>query len=362
MNKKTIIFTGGGTGGHVYPALPIIKKLQDRGYKICWIGSYNGIEKRIIHEWNLEYYPISTGKLRRYFSFRNFTDIFRIIAGLFQSLSILKKIKPEMVFSKGGFVSVPPVVAAALLGVPSFTHDSDVVPGLATRINHKWTCRTFLAYDESSNHLGGKKEKIVISGNPVRGEFYSLDRLLSDSWIARLKDKPLLLILGGSSGARQINELIRACLKELCRRFVVVHQMGDDLFKESVDIPDYYPVPYLNEEMPGLLQRASVAVARAGANTLWELAVTGTPGILIPLRAGSRGDQVRNAEIMEKNEMALVLGGSNPDSDQLVQAVIKISEDTNLHQRMVENCRNFMKKKAEDVIVENLLKRGAECS
>jgi len=359
MKQKTVVFTGGGTGGHVYPALPIIKKLQDSGYRVCWIGSYNGIEQRIIREWGLEYYAISTGKLRRYFSLKNFTDLFRITAGLIQSVVLIRKIKPAMVFSKGGFVSVPPVIAAAILKIPSYTHDSDLDPGLATRINHKMTRRTFLAYEESRSYLGGNKDKIVVSGNPVRDEFYQSDAALPEDWASRIEGKPLLLVLGGSSGALQINSLVRECLGELCRRYIVVHQMGDDLFESETEITGYYPVPYLRDELPGLLQRACLAIARAGANTLWELAVTGTPGILIPLRVGSRGDQVRNAEIMRKNEMALVLEDDDPDAGQLLDAVLKISEDEELQHRMSSNCRNYMKKRAEDVIVDYLLRE--EC-
>ncbi|MDA3956951.1 undecaprenyldiphospho-muramoylpentapeptide beta-N-acetylglucosaminyltransferase [Oceanispirochaeta sp.] len=356
MKSKTIVFTGGGTGGHVYPGLPIIKLLQDKGFRVCWIGSRNGIEKRIIGEWGLEYYPISTGKLRRYFSVQNFTDLFRIFIGFIQSLRLIIKLHPLLVFSKGGFVSVPPVCAAFFLRVPSYTHDSDVIPGLATKINHRMTRNTFLAYDESRKHLGDPKNKIVISGNPVRTEFFENNIPLSEYWEKRLEGHPLLLVLGGSSGAKQINQLIRESLEELCSRYVVVHQMGDDLFNTEIHHKNYYPLPYLREELPALLKKADLAVSRGGAGTLWELAVTETPGILIPLRAGSRGDQILNAEIVSQRGMALVLKDREPTATGLTDLVISLWSNETERKKMAENCRNFVNKRAEDVIVSYLLK------
>ncbi|RDG29964.1 undecaprenyldiphospho-muramoylpentapeptide beta-N-acetylglucosaminyltransferase [Oceanispirochaeta sp. M1] len=356
--KKTIVFTGGGTGGHVYPALPIIKKLQDQGYRILWIGSHRGIEKRIVQSWGIEYRGISTGKLRRYFSLKNFTDIFRIKLGFFQSLRILNKIKPVLIFSKGGFVSVPPLTAGYILKIPCYTHDSDVVPGLATRINHKMTRNTFLAYEESRSYLGGNSEKIVVSGNPVREEFFDKNQKLPDIWEKRIGERPLLMVLGGSSGASQINELILESLSELCSRYTIIHQMGDELFKEDNTSEHYYPVPYLNEELPALLRRADIAVARSGAGTLWELAVSATPSILIPLRAGSRGDQILNAEMLRKREMAIVIEDENPESFQIRDLLIELADNNEKLERMKDNCAGFMKKKAEDVIVSYLIKES----
>jgi UDP-N-acetylglucosamine--N-acetylmuramyl-(pentapeptide) pyrophosphoryl-undecaprenol N-acetylglucosamine transferase len=356
--NKTIVFTGGGTGGHVYPALPIIKKLQKQGYSILWIGSHNGIEKRIVQSWGIEYKGISTGKLRRYFSLKNFTDIFRIILGFFQSLSILRKVKPLLIFSKGGFVSVPPIAAGFVTGIPGFTHDSDVVPGLATRINHKMTRNTFLAYDESRAYLSYKSEKIIVSGNPVREEFFNTAQKVPELWENRIGERPLLMILGGSSGARQINELILESLTELCSRYTIIHQMGNELFKDESSIKNYYPVPYLDEELPALLNRADIAVARSGAGTLWELAVSRTPSILIPLRVGSRGDQILNAEMLGKRKMAIVIEDENPKAVDIKDLLIDLAENRENLQRMKDSCSDFMKNKAEDVIVSYLIKES----
>lgn len=354
--KKTIVFTGGGTGGHVYPGLPIIKHLQNQGYDILWIGSRNGMEKRIVESWNIKYRGISTGKLRRYFSFKNFTDVFRIIYGFFQSLIILGKTKPVLIFSKGGFVSVPPMAAAYVLGIPGFTHDSDVVPGLATKINHKMTRNTFLAYEESRQYLGGDKKKIIISGNPVRDEFFDQNLELPEVWEEKLGNRPLLMVLGGSSGARQINELILESLSTLCSKFSVVHQMGDDMYNTEVSQEHYYPVPYLNDELPALLHRADLAVARSGAGTLWELAVTATPSILIPLRVGSRGDQILNAEMLGKRDMAIVMEEEKPLSEDLKDLIMQLADNPERLEAMKENCSEFVKNKAEDVIVSYLIK------
>ena len=356
MKNKVIVFTGGGTGGHVYPAQPLIREFRKRGCQVIWIGSRHGIEKKIVTSWGVEYRSVSTGKFRRYFSLKNFTDLFLIAAGLFQSLVLLARLKPALVFSKGGFVSVPPLVAAALLRIPGFTHDSDVVPGLATRINHRFTKRTFLAYEESRRFLAG--EKVVVSGNPVRDEFFSPPETLPAPWNDRIGEKPLLLVLGGSSGAQQINRLIAEVLEQITERFTVVHQMGTDLYEDLEDryksFTDYYPVPYLNEELPALLHRADLAVARAGAGTLWELAVSLTPSILIPLRSGSRGDQVDNAQILKQRDMALVMEENEPSSRDLLNMIVALSSDRSRLEGMKTNCRNFVKKRAEDVMMTYL--------
>jgi UDP-N-acetylglucosamine--N-acetylmuramyl-(pentapeptide) pyrophosphoryl-undecaprenol N-acetylglucosamine transferase len=356
MKKKIVVFTGGGTGGHVYPAQPLIKAFKEKGYRIVWIGSRKGIERKIVGDWDLEYKAISTGKLRRYFSLRNFTDLFCIAAGLAQSFILLLRLRPSLVFSKGGFVSVPPVAAAALLGIPSFTHDSDVVPGLATRINHRFTRRTFLAYQESGSYLKG--EKVVVSGNPVRDDFFNEHAPLPAPWDARLNEKPLLMILGGSSGALQINRMIDQILERLTPDFTVIHQMGMELYGSLEDakkhVSGYYPVPYLNEELPALLRRADLAVARAGAGTLWELAVSRTPSILIPLRSGSRGDQVDNARILSEGGMALVMDEAEPAAEDLMRLIRDLNADRERREEMEMNCRNFVKNRAEDVMMSYL--------
>ena len=185
---------------------------------MSWIGSRQGIEKKIVESWGGEYRSISTGKLRRYFSFQNFTDIFRIAAGFFQSLRILGDLKPALVFSKGRVCLCAPVAAAKFRKIPSFTHDSDVVPGLATKINHKMTVKTFLAYEESRSYLGDPAGKIVVSGNPVREEFFDADQSMPREWAERIGAKPLLMVLGGSSGARQVNDLVRESLDQLLEK------------------------------------------------------------------------------------------------------------------------------------------------
>lgn len=356
---KTAVFTGGGTGGHVYPALPLIRKLQDQGFSIIWIGSRQGMEKNIVQEdWGVEYRAISTGKLRRYFSLKNFTDVFRILAGVIQSFFMLGKIKPAFIFSKGGFVSVPPVLAGFLLGIPSFTHDSDLKPGLATRINHRFTCKTFVAYEESVSWLGGRARKICISGNPVREEFFRKEQPLPPPWDERIRDRPLLMVLGGSSGARQINRLILEILPEILELYTVIHQTGEqnsELAGQEVPGGHYYRIPYLKEELPPLLQHCELAVARAGAGTLWELAVSVTPAILIPLRAGSRGDQVDNAALMKGRGMAQVLESAKPESRELLALIKKLAGDKEACEKMKKNCRNYVNKRAEDVIMPYLM-------
>ena len=289
IHGKTVAMTGGGTGGHVYPALPLIRKLKAQDCTIYWIGSTAGIEKDLAYRWDLPYKGISTGKLRRYFSFRNFTDLFRIVSGFFQSLLLLGKLKPVFLFSKGGFVSVPPVLAAWCLGIPVYTHDSDVDPGLATKINSRFARKIFVAYNASLKFYPAKlQRKVVVSGNPVRSEFADESQKLPASWLERIGGRKVLVVIGGSLGAVQLNNLVRESLADLGEDIFIIHQMGEKNYIPS-DSENYMPLPYINEELPALFQKADLAFSRSGAGTLWELAAAGTPALLLPLAAGSRG-------------------------------------------------------------------------
>ena len=351
--NKTIAFTGGGTGGHVYPALPLIKKLKQEKYNLCWIGSRKGMEKDIVGKWDITYYPVATGKLRRYFSFQNFTDIFRIIAGFFQSYFYLLKIKPALLFSKGGFVSVPPVAAAALLGIPVLTHDSDVDPGLATKINSRFARKIFVPYEKSLNFFSQQmQQKVIVSGNPVREEFFSGSEILPENWDKLIGNRKLIVVIGGSLGAVALNQLITDCLGELTKEYFVVHQMGDRNYSPS-EWENYLPVPYINEELPALFRRADLVISRAGAGTLWELAATSTPSLLLPLKAGSRGDQIKNAEIFAEAGCARILDDDiTPDS--LIGAVRDILNNTELQADMKKAAGFFTAIPADAIILEQI--------
>ncbi len=362
MEGKRVVFTGGGTGGHVYPALPLIEKLLEQGYSILWIGSYKGIERRIVGSWEVEYRPISTGKLRRYFSLANFIDLFKIFWGFCQSLALLRVYRPKLLFSKGGFVTVPPVLAASFWRIPSYTHDSDFKPGLATRINHRFTRRTFVAYQESLSFLerasGKGSSKVVVTGNPVRREFFNPPE--GGQWEARLGRRPLLLILGGSTGAWEVNALVKPLLPRLRKNFVVVHQMGEALY-EGEGEEDYYPLAYIHEDLPWLLNRAELLISRAGAGSLWEAAATWTPAILIPLVKGSRGDQVANAAVFRDRGMALILegeGAGEKRSEALWGLVCSLLDDPEKWGKMKKCCGGFSASGASERILPYLTGEG----
>jgi len=326
---QVIVFSGGGTGGHVYPGIAVLQALRavlKDEVRFVWIGSRGGIERKIIEGLGVEYRAISTGKLRRYFDWKNLTDLVRIVAGYLQAKRLLKALKPVFVFSKGGFVSVPPVRAARRLGIPVYSHESDLDPGLATRLNLGASRLVFCAYTESVAHFAeGVRPRVIVSGNPVRREMFSGD----PGWIRRNWPVPpgarILLVLGGSLGARQVNDAVVEVLPQLQGQVFIVHQTGQE-WDPLPDTPWYVSRPYFPVEMPDLYAGADLIFGRAGAGTLWEAAATRVPLILLPLGAGSRGDQVRNAELFASRGAAVVLDAGSAGA-QLVAAVTHLLRD-----------------------------------
>lgn len=342
MEFTRICFTGGGSGGHVYPAKPLIDAFRQKwpSVSIIWLGSIDGIESSITSKWGLQYYGIPSGKLRRYFSIKNFTDIFRILTAFFKARRFLKHHRPDFLFSKGGFVSVPGVWAAKSLKIPVYSHDSDVDPGLATRINARSSRKIFIPYEESLKYYGKWQAKTVQAGNPVRRIFYKARKENAKNLLTQAGEKPVLLVLGGSLGAREINRWVEESLDLLCRNFYVVHQTGEQ--KRSVIKHEHYlSLPYIYDELPHLMKAASVAFSRAGANALWELAATQTPMVLLPLTGGSRGDQPKNARIFEKLGFASVVDSRNLTPEKLADTLVNMSSEMPMGakavQAMVEN-------------------------
>ena len=346
LNKDIVIFTGGGTGGHIYPGLAVADELkktakgQGKEIKICWIGCSKGMDRKIIEKAvgsdnksiADKFYGIPSGKLRRYFSLKNFTDLFRIAAGFFSAFHILRKEKPALLFSKGGFVSVPPCLAAHLLHIPVYTHECDFTLGLANRLNFKSADYMFVSYEATKSKLSAEDQKrVIVSGNPVRPVFYNTDSDKGRSFlgIKEKSDKPILLVLGGSSGAKQINELVYENIDFLCKNFIVVHQTGlvntdDDKSGQMLSkYPETYkPYDFIYQEMPDVVSAADIILSRAGANSIWEAAVLKKPMLLIPLcGSGTRGDQVDNAQFFEERKAAQVLLGKEADSEHLKNAL-----------------------------------------
>ena len=346
-DKAIVAFTGGGTGGHIYPGLAVAdslrKNLMDAGReaKIVWIGSLSKMDKEIVQKSRSKkglpsadkFYGIPSGKMRRYFSLKNFVDIFKIFFGFAASVFILLKERPLVLFSKGGFVSVPPCLAARLLGIKVYTHECDFTPGLATRINSKFASKVLLTYEETRDFFSnGSSSKFVVTGNPSRPVFYDADAAAGLKFLgvkeSQKKERPLLLVMGGSLGAAQINELVWKNLSWLCQRFIVVHQTGQ---KNEVLLPQnlsdeekkfYHPYAFIYSEMPDVMAAADIVLSRAGANSIWECAVLAKPMILIPLEgAGTRGDQVDNAEYFERRGAALALRKSSMTESSLQNAL-----------------------------------------
>lgn len=329
---ETIVFAGGGTGGHIFPGLAVVDELaRIPGERdVVWIGASDGMDRAIVEGHGVKFYGISTGKLRRYFSLRNFTDIARIVRGFFSSLSILRKLKPTLLFSKGGFVSVPPCLAARLLGIPVITHECDFSPGLATKINSRVADMILVSYDETEKAFPERlRARVRVTGNPVRPAFYDASAKRGRAFL-RCDDSnaQILLVLGGSLGARQVNELVIGALESLCGDFIVVHQTGaQNAVEPSSGVSPsvqgrYRAYPFIKEEMADVLAAASIVVARSGANTVWECAAAGKPMVLIPLEKGSsRGDQVENARYFVSHGAALMLTGDEATSARLAQVV-----------------------------------------
>lgn len=350
LNKDLVFFTGGGTAGHIYPGLAVADELKalassnNKELKICWIGCSKGMDRNIVEKalgpdgkpTADKFYGIPSGKLRRYFSLKNLTDLFRIAGGFFAAFHILRKAKPALLFSKGGFVSVPPCLAAHLLHIPVYTHECDFTLGLANRLNFKSADFMFVSYEETKNRLSAADQKrVIVSGNPVRPVFYQTDAAKGFEFLGIEKNdrtKPLLLVLGGSSGARQVNELVFDNIDFLCQNFIVVHQTGllnaDDNRSASLaqKYPqDYKPYNFIYEQMPDVLACSDVILSRAGANSIWEAAVLLKPMVLVPLcGSGTRGDQVDNAEFFKSRGAAEVLLGADADSQHLKAELTKM--------------------------------------
>jgi UDP-N-acetylglucosamine--N-acetylmuramyl-(pentapeptide) pyrophosphoryl-undecaprenol N-acetylglucosamine transferase len=285
------------------------------------------MDRSLVEGAGLEFFGVPSGKLRRYFSPRNFFDIFKVAAGFFAARRILKREKPALLFSKGGFVSVPPCAAAASLGIPVFTHESDFSPGLATRINARFAEKIFTAYEETAAFFPEPlRRKIRRVGNPVRPGFRSASAGAGRAFLGLGEGDRILLVLGGSQGAREINDLVREALPELTKQYVVVHQTGPAVEWDLPPSARYRPYPYIGDEMPQVIAAAELVLGRSGAGTVWECATVGRPMVLIPLRgSGTRGDQEENARFFEKSGAALVLRDVSPRS--LGEAAASIAEN-----------------------------------
>ena len=324
---KKIVMTGGGTAGHVTPNIALMPALRNEGYEISYIGSYEGIEKGLIEAQGVPYYGISSGKLRRYFDLKNFSDPFKVLKGYQQAIHLLKKIKPDVVFSKGGFVSVPVVLAAKHCKIPAIIHESDITPGLANKIAIPSAVKVCCNFPETLKYL--PEGKAVLTGSPIRKELLNGNpdnaRKLchfEDS------DKPVILIIGGSSGSRAINTAIRNLLPELLKRYNIIHLCGKGNLDTSLnETAGYAQFEYANKELSDMFALASLVISRAGANAICELLALRKPNILIPLSvAASRGDQILNANSFRSSGYSYVLEEENVTNTALLDAINYVFE------------------------------------
>lgn len=325
---KKIVLTGGGTAGHVTPNIALLPKLKEAGYEIYYIGSYEGIERKLIESYEIPYYGISSGKLRRYFDWKNFSDPFKVLKGYGQAISILKKLKPDVVFSKGGFVSVPVVMAAKHCKIPAIIHESDMTPGLANKLAIPSATKVCCNFPETLQYL--PEGKAVLTGSPIRSELLKGDKVHALNFIGNFTaKKPTLMVIGGSIGSVVINDTVRKALPELLKEYQVVHLCGKGNLAPELDgTQGYVQYEYIKEELNDLFALADIVISRAGANAICELLALHKPNILIPLSAAaSRGDQILNARSFERQGFSVVLEEEELTNDVLLSSINHLYEN-----------------------------------
>lgn len=336
---KRIILTGGGTAGHVTPNIALIPRLRELGYDIQYIGSYKGIEKELIEPFGIPYHGISSGKLRRYFSVQNFTDPFRVIKGFGEAHSIIKELKPDVIFSKGGFVSVPVVLAGKRCKVPTIIHESDMTPGLANKLAIPSATKVCCNFPETLESL--PSEKSILTGSPIRQELLSGNKIAALDLCGFAADKPVILVIGGSLGSVAVNNAVRLALPELLEHFQIVHLCGKGKVDHSLNgLRGYAQFEYIKNELRDIFALADIVISRAGANAICELLALRKPNLLIPLSANaSRGDQILNARSFERQGFSMILEEEELTKESLLEAVRRLYDNRNTYMDAMRDSR-----------------------
>ncbi len=317
---KKIVLTGGGTAGHVTPNIALLPGLIEEGYEIHYIGSYEGIEKKLISDFDIKYYGIATGKFRRYFDLKNFSDPFRVLKGYREARKIMKNIKPDVVFSKGGFVAVPVVKAAGSLRIPCVIHESDMTPGLANRLCISTASKICCNFPETVASM--PSDKAVLTGSPIRKELSEGSAEAGRNKCGFNDSKPVLMVIGGSQGAMSVNQTVRESLPRLLERFQVVHLCGKDKVDNlMLNVEGYKQFEYIKDELKDIFAMADIVISRAGANAICEILELNKPNVLIPLSSGSRGDQILNANSFEEQGYSVVIREEALDPSNLIEQV-----------------------------------------
>lgn len=345
---KKIVLTGGGTAGHVNPNLALIPKLRTLGYDILYIGSQDGIEHRLMDKAKIPYEAIAVGKLRRYRDLRNVTDPFRVMRGYAQCLRILRREKPSVVFSKGGYVSVPVVLAARTLRIPILAHESDLTPGLANRITHRFVDKLLVTFPETLPLVG---EKGILVGSPIREELFKGDRKQGLALAGLTEAKPVILFMGGSIGSVKLNEAVRNALPRLLSHHQVIHLCGGgNMDLALAETAGYAQFEYVQDEMKDLLAAADMVVSRAGSNSIFEFLALKKPHLLIPLSlSASRGDQIENAKSFQTHGYSMVLWEEELTPESLLLSLEHLHAD---RERYVAAMQSSKLQSAVDTVVE----------
>lgn len=325
--QKKIVLTGGGTGGHVNPNLALIPTLEENGWEVNYIGSKNGIEKQLVAQVGIPYYGISSGKLRRYFDWQNFIDPLKVIKGIFDAYWAIAKIKPQVVFSKGGFVTVPVIFASWLQRIPVVIHESDFSSGLANRLSIPFATKVCVTFPETIKHLVKYADKVKHTGLPIRADIFNGNAEKARELCGFDDQSPVLLIIGGSTGSAKINQAIRAVLEDLTQTYQIVHACGKGNFDHSLQShPRYRQFEYLGTELADVLALADLVVSRSGANAVFEFLTLRKPHLLIPLsKLSSRGDQILNAKSFQSRGYSAVLFEEDLTSESLLKAIADLA-------------------------------------
>jgi UDP-N-acetylglucosamine--N-acetylmuramyl-(pentapeptide) pyrophosphoryl-undecaprenol N-acetylglucosamine transferase len=364
-DRKHIVITGGGTGGHVAPALAVAEVLQQQGHTLHFIGSTNSVERELVEHHKIQFSAIQTGKLRRYFSLENLVDFFRVGIGLSQAFFLLIKLKADVIFAKGGYVTVPVVYAAKLLNIPVVIHESDAVMGLANRLIAKQAvtiCTGFPSVAEAHTTA-----KTVFTGNPIRSVFIGkLPTIEQTRTHLGLEAKlPTALFMGGSQGAHAINQMVLAMLEAVLPKLQIIHLTGERdsgwATKVKQQLPEalrhrYHPFGFVRDELPAFISLADVVVSRASAGVINELAALGKPTILIPLPSAASDHQRANAKILSDKQAAIVLEEQEIDSHQLRNTIDAVLQNNTLQQQLVDNIRSFYISDAATMIADVIVK------
>ncbi|MDF9413480.1 undecaprenyldiphospho-muramoylpentapeptide beta-N-acetylglucosaminyltransferase [Brevibacillus laterosporus] len=348
---KKIIFTGGGSAGHVTANLVLIFECTKENYEIHYIGSKNGIEQRLVAEFDqVHYHSVSTGKLRRYFDWKNFTDVYKVMKGIFQAYLLIRRLKPDVVFSLGGFVSVPVVLGAKLNGIATIIYEPDVHMGLANRISYPFATKVCTTFLETKKNNPSKKT--IHIGALVKDTLKAGDRERGISFCNFTYQKPVLLVMGGSQGAERINQVVRAVLPDLLQNFQVIHLCGPGKIEASIQQEGYQQFEYVTHVLPDLLAAADIVVSRAGSNSIHELLALQKPMLLIPhTSGGTRNGQIKNAQNFQQAGYAAILMQETMTNQSFLDSVYHLHQNRETYiQHMKTNDSGKAVKKVMDVI------------